>query len=320
MPDAPSPTPTRHPGGGRLLVTGLSGFVGRTLASMVAASGGTQRWTLCELHEGFDLLKRDTVRAAVGAAAPDAVIHLAGRSNVAESFRDPETALRVNVLGTLHLLESLREAGFRGRMVYAGSGDIYGAVDPAQLPIEESMLPVPRNPYAVSKLAAEALCRQWSISEGVPVLLARAFNHIGPGQDPSFAIAGFARQLARIRLGHAPPVIEAGDLEVTRDFTDVRDVVQAYFNLLAQGHPGTPYNVCSGRETRLRDALDELAALAGVAVEVRVDPARLRPVEQRRMCGSPARLRADTGWKPSYTLSESLRALLDHWTLKEGQG
>jgi GDP-4-dehydro-6-deoxy-D-mannose reductase len=170
----------------------------------------------------------------------------------------------------------------------------------------------------VSKLAAEALCRQWSISEGAPVLLARAFNHIGPGQDPSFAVAGFARQLARIRLGHAPPVIEAGDLEVTRDFTDVRDVVRAYFDLLARGRPATPYNVCSGRETRLRDALDELAALAGVAVEVRVDPARLRPVEQRRVCGSAARLRDDAGWVPRHPLPDSLRASLDEWMHKEG--
>ena len=189
----------------------------------------------------------------------------------------------------------------------------------AALPVEETRLPAPRNPYAVSKLAAEALCRQWSMTEAMDIVVARPFNHVGWGQGDRFAISDFARQIAGIRSGRRKPVVSAGDIDVTRDFTDVGDVVHAYFALLESGAPGETYNVCSGREQSVRCLLERLASLAGVDIAIEQDPARLRKSEQTRICGSPAKIRAATGWQASTPLDESLTAMLQYWEQRDSQ-
>jgi GDP-4-dehydro-6-deoxy-D-mannose reductase len=260
----------------RLFVTGLSGFVGSHLARHLARSSAGME--LAAVPE-FDLRDAAAVQHAVAASRPDFVLHLAAQSAVPQSFADPRGTFDVNFLGTLNLLESLAAEGFRGRMVYVGSGDAYGRVSDADLPVRESLPLRPRNPYAVSKAAAEALCYQWSQSGPFEIVLARPFNSIGTGQSARFAVADFAQKIAMIAAGHAPPRLVTGDLDARRDFTDVRDVI--------------------------------VAELAGVALEFAVDPARLRPGEQRRMVGDPAKLAAATGWQASTPLDSTLRDILD---------
>jgi len=298
----------------RLLVTGQHGFVGSTLVDMLHREPELRHWTLLATPQSLDLRDPQAVAAIVTpSAAPDAVIHLAAQSWVPDSFRDPATTLAVNIVGTLNLLQALQRCRFAGRMIYVGTGDVYGVVPEASLPVTEQYLPVPRNPYAVSKLAAEALCRQWSITESIDVVLARPFNHIGRGQSERFVVSDFARQIAAIRQGRQSPVVAVGDIDVTRDFTDVRDVVRAYFALLERGTRSEVYNVCSGHDRFVRSILERLAQLAGVDVTVQVDPARMRKAEQRRIRGDASKIREATGWQAVTPLDDSLAAMLEFW-------
>jgi GDP-4-dehydro-6-deoxy-D-mannose reductase len=296
-----------------LLVTGRHGFVGNTLARMVESEPAFSDWTLAEVPPSFQILDPASTRELVARAAPDAVIHLAAQSNVPVAFSDPERTLRINVLGTLNLLQALKQAGFRGRMVYAGTGDVYGAVAEDALPVDETLLPRPRNPYAVSKLAGEALCRQWCFTEGMQVALARPFNHIGPGQSEEFVVSGLSKQVAAIRGGRQAAELAVGDIDVTRDFSDVRDVVRAYFALLAAGTPGEVYNICSGEERSVRSILEKLMQIAGVEIAIKVDQTRLRPAEQRRMCGSTQKMLSATGWRTTIPIEQSVADTLNFW-------
>jgi GDP-4-dehydro-6-deoxy-D-mannose reductase len=296
-----------------LLVLGASGFVGRNLFAHGPYEVDGHPVRLVEPAAGLDLVDAGAVAALVAAVRPDWLLHLAAVSHVPQSFREPRRTLEVNVIGTLNVLMALRDAAFRGRMIYVSSGDVYGRVDDDDLPVTEAHLPRPRSPYAVSKLAAEALCAQWAITEGLDVLIARPFNHIGPGQGDQFVVSGFARQVNAIAHGGAEPVVEVGDIDVTRDFLDVRDVIAAYFRLFARGRAGETYNVCSGVERSVRQVLERLLELAGVHATTRAASGRMRPAEQRRMRGSSARLQRDTGWSPTVDLDDSLRAILAYW-------
>ncbi|MET1079411.1 MAG: GDP-mannose 4,6-dehydratase [Pseudomonas sp.] len=301
----------------QLLVTGLSGFVGGHVQGALASDQQSE-WSLWPAA-AFDLLDTDSLDRLFSRGCPDAVIHLAGQTFVPEAFRDPRRTLEVNLLGTLNLLQALKRHGFNGSFLYVSSGDVYGKVEEADLPVRETLLPQPRNPYAVSKVSAELLCQQWSYAESWRIIVARPFNHIGPGQNDSFVIANMARQIVRVRKGLQAPQLDVGDVDVTRDFLDVRDVVQAYLQLLQRGKSGSVYNLCSGQERRIRDLIEEMAALAGVEIQLQQDATRLRLSEQRRVVGSADKLQKETGWKPSITITESLRSVLCDWELRETQ-
>src|SRR4051812_7331317 len=210
----------------KILVTGSSGFVGQHFARMA-------RIAPLEINGKFvDLLDAQGVQAAVAATRPDAVVHLAAQSFVPESLRDPLQTYRVNFIGTHNLLSALKATGFSGRVLYVSSAEVYGAVPDSELPVGENHPLKPLNPYSVSKIAAEALCYQWSHTEQFEVVVARPFNHIGPGQSERFAISDFAKQIVEIKRGHKEPIFHVGDIDVMRDFTDVRDVIRAYIALL----------------------------------------------------------------------------------------
>lgn len=290
------------------------------MARLVGAEPALGPWRMIDVPPALDLRDPEAAAALVKENAPDAVIHLAAQSWVPDAFRDPELTLQVNVLGTLNLLQALRRTGFSGRMVFVSTGDVYGHVPDNELPIREDRLPAPRNPYAVSKLAAEALCYQWSVTEGMEITIARAFNHIGPGQSERFVVSDFARQVAEIKLGRRQPTVSVGDIDVTRDFTDVRDVVRAYFALLRDGASGEIYNICSGREQSIRALLHRLAAIAGVGISVQQDPSRLRKSEQRRVVGDPAKMQRATGWQSTTELDESLASMLHQWEQEIANG
>ncbi|MDR9861299.1 MULTISPECIES: GDP-mannose 4,6-dehydratase [Pseudomonas] len=300
----------------RLFITGLSGFVGQHIQSRLALPDSS--WELLPAASPFDLTDAGSL-SDLWPQMPDAVVHLAGQTFVPEAFRDPARTLDINVFGTLNLLQALKARGFTGTFLYVSSGDVYGQVGESALPITEQQPPCPRNPYAVSKLSAEFLSLQWGLSEHWPVLVARPFNHIGTGQSDSFVIASAARQINRIKQGLQAPQLEVGDIDVTRDFLDVGDVISAYFALLEKGQPGQVYNICSGREQSIRSLIEQLADLAEVQMQLVQDPARMRRADQRRVCGSHARLANTTGWSPAITTQQSLRTILSDWEIRVRQ-
>jgi len=299
----------------KLLVTGLTGFVGAHLKAMLGdAIDGP--WQLIA-PKPYNLLDSASLDAWLQDDCPDAVIHLAGQTFVPEAFRDPQKTLQVNLLGTLNLLQALKRRGFCGTFLYVSSGDVYGQVEESNLPISECLTPRPRNPYSVSKVAAELLCQQWSYTENWQIIIARPFNHIGTGQTESFVIPSVARQLIRIRHGSQSTQLQVGDIDVTRDFLDVSDVLRAYFSLLEHGRNGEIYNVCSGVEFRVRDLIMQMGSLSGVEMELTQDISRLRRSEQRRVVGCSMKLQKETGWKPNVSIKETLSSVLSDWEARE---
>jgi len=279
----------------RLLVTGASGFVGTHVAAGVRQGLFGEGIEMIGTPTGWDVRDAHAVGAWIAESAPTVVIHLAAQSFVPLSFEAPRETFDINLGGTLNLLQALRSVNFGGRFLYVSSGDIYGRVPDAALPVNELRAPEPRSPYAVSKWAAEQLCLQWHRSEGMDVVIARPFNHIGPGQDRRFALPSLATQIIACHEGRQDAV-HVGNIEISRDFTDVRDVVGAYARLISLGLSGQTYVVGSGVERPLRSILQEMCRIVGIDPPILQDPSRLRGGEQTRMCADPARLRADTGW------------------------
>ncbi|SDX74448.1 GDP-4-dehydro-6-deoxy-D-mannose reductase [Collimonas sp. OK242] len=297
----------------RLFITGQSGFVGLAFERMRAHAVAAQGWDLVSADSSYDLLEPDSLERVLRQARPDAVIHLAGQTFIPEAFRDPVHTLDVNLKGTLNLLQALQRCGFNGTFLYVSSGDVYGKVSPELLPITEQQPVRPQNPYAVSKAAAELLCYQWSCSMPWRILVARPFNHIGVGQREDFVISSVARQLARIRLGLQEARILVGDVDVSRDFLDVEDVISAYLALLENGHNGEIYNVCSGKEYLIRDLIASMLYLSEVDAVIEQDPARLRPSDLRRVKGSNEKIEQATAWTPRIPMQQTLLNVLSDW-------
>ena len=294
-----------------MLITGDQGFVGQhALAHHQTATG------LSSLSKNIDICDKPALIECFEKFQPDAVLHLAAKSFVLDSFRFSEKTFDVNFLGTLRLFEALAETGFTGRFLYVSTGDAYGLVPEDHLPIREDMALRPRNPYAFSKAAAELLCYQWSLTCPFEIVIARPFNHIGAGQSPNFALSDFARQAAEIAARKRSPILKVGNIDVTRDFSDVKDVVRAYELLLVHGRNGEIYNVCSGVERSIRTLLERLLELAAVKAEIVSDPARYRPADQPRVCGSHNKLKHDTGWQPEVPVDETLLNLYRYWEKK----
>ena len=297
----------------RILITGDSGFVGQHALAAWPNASGLMAWGMARNGQEVSILDKATLCAALEDCKPDAVLHLAAQSFVPESFANPAHTLEVNLMGTLRLLEALKDTGFQGRMLQVGTADAYGLVPTTEMPIQESRLLQPRNPYAVSKAAAEALCYQWSQTEKFEVLMARPFNHIGEGQAAHFAVSSFAKQLAEMSLGLRAPVLSVGNLEASRDFTDVHDVLRAYALLLEKGHSGEVYNICSGQAHSLQSVVDRLLKLSGVDVQIEIDRDKLRPAEQTQVWGSYEKINKHTGWRPEISIDTSLHNVYHHW-------
>jgi GDP-4-dehydro-6-deoxy-D-mannose reductase len=258
-----------------------------------------------------DLLDADAARTAVRDAAPAVVHHLAARAHVGESWREPAAYLRENTAMTLNLLEAVRREAPEAAVVVVGSSELYGA--PEAMPIDESAPLRPQNPYAVSKASADLLAGFYADAHGLRIVRPRAFNHAGPGQQPIYAIASFARQVAAgLEAGEDPIRVVTGNPDTRRDYTDVRDVVRAYRTLADGAEPGI-YNVCSGRPASAAELLAALGRVAGVEVEHVVDPELRRANEVTEVRGSYERLHAATGWEPEIPLERTLADTVAWW-------
>jgi len=296
-------------------VTGASGFVGHYLVDAlrragedVVACGGP--------HDGgslpIDVAEVASIRAALDIARPDVVFHLAAQTFVPDSFAAPAATYETNAIGTARVAQAVRDYARSGekmpRIVFTSSAEVYGPREAADFPLHETLELRPATPYAASKAAAEAILLAEARAFALDVVVARAFNHIGSGQSDRFVVPSLAHQLAAIAAGGSP-VLLVGNLNAARDFLDVRDVVAAYLALARDGESGQVYNVCRGAAVKVRDVLRDLIAIAGVPVEVREDPQRMRPLDVPLFVGSAEKLRARTGWTPAIPLARSLREI-----------
>ena len=292
-----------------ILLTGSDGFVGSHVQQVLDCE------PLCDEGGIVDLRDYDRIRQTIIKMVPESVIHLAAQSYVPESFRNPRSTFDVNFIGTYNLLEALADSGFVGKFLYVSSSDVYGLVPENAQPIGELTQLRPRSPYAVSKVAAESLCFQFSQTSSFECIIARPFNHIGPGQDARFVISDFAKQLIEIKLGKAPAVMHVGDIDVSRDFTDVRNVVAAYKLLLDLGENSEYYNICSGTGLKVRDLIEMMIAELGFGVEIELvqDAQRFRKSEQRSVRGDNSRISNEIGWQPRISINQSIRDILKYW-------
>ena len=254
----------------------------------------------------------DDLTELITRKAPEAIFHLAAQANPQASLADPRGTWATNLGGALNLLEAVKASGVKARVVLVGSGVCYGNPAPEHMPVSENCPLRPNNPYAASKAAADLLGVQHFLAHGTDVVMARPFNHAGPRQASAYVLSALARQVAEVEAGRKPRV-EVGNLDIVRDFTDVRDVVRGYRLLAEKGVPGEIYNLGTGRGTKLADALQTLASLSGRPVEVYVDPARVRPVDQPLLIADPAKLQAATGWAPRFSIEQTLADMLDDW-------
>ncbi|MCB0972270.1 MAG: GDP-mannose 4,6-dehydratase [Acidimicrobiales bacterium] len=300
-----------------ILITGADGFVGRHLVAHLQACGDEVIGVDRHGPDGVDITDADAVGRLMAKVRPSSIYHLAGWADVGGSWKAPVEAFRANAEGTLNVLSAAVEAGV-GRVLAVSSADVYGKVEPAELPLTEDSPLRPASPYAASKVAADYLGLQAWLGRGLPVLRVRAFNHLGPGQTDKFVAPALASRIARAELEGPPDdggevVLPIGDLSARRDFTDVRDVVRAYRLLMRDGEPGEVYNVCSGVDLAVQDLADQLLAQAKVPVRFETDPSLLRPVEVPVLRGSHQRLTAATGWRPDIPIGQTLTDLLEDW-------
>ncbi len=313
----------------KALITGITGFAGSHLADFLLAEcpdvevAGTHRWrSRTENIEGLEgrveLFETDfrdytSVQATLARFRPDLVFHLAAQSFVPSSWIGPAETLTTNLIGQTHLFEAIRSLDLDPVVQIACSSEEYGLVKADEVPIRETNPLRPLSPYAVSKVAQDYLAYQYFQSYGMKCVRTRAFNHTGPRRGDVFVASNFAKQLATIEAGLSEPVIRVGNLEAIRDFTDVRDMVRAYWLAATEADSGEVYNIASGKGTRIQVLLDQLMAMVNVDVRIEPDPERMRPSDVEILIGDSSKFRECTGWEPRIPLETTLRDLLDYW-------
>jgi GDP-4-dehydro-6-deoxy-D-mannose reductase len=312
----------------RVLITGITGFVGSHLAEYALGQGadvvGSVRWrsktdNIDHLRDRVTLINSDlrdlsSVRSLLEQARADYIVHLAAQSFVGASWETPSETLLTNAISQMNLFEAIRQLGTSGRFLVIGSSEEYGLVYADELPIRESNPLRPLSPYAVSKVTQDLMGFQYWKSYGLDIVRARAFNHDGPRRGDAFSTSSFAKQIAEIEAGRREPVVLVGDLKPTRDFTDVRDIVRGYWDLLERGTAGEVYNLCSGVDWSIERMLNFLLSQSTASgIEIRPDPARLRPSDVPTLRGSADKIRQAVGWAPRISFEQTLVDLLEYW-------
>ena len=309
----------------RILVTGANGFVGQILCktlqnaghhviALVGQNSATPSHADQVLH--CDIRDAQPLEQAIASAAPTHVVHLAAITHVPTSFKEPLQTWQTNVMGSVNLLQAVQRNAPQAFVLFVSSSEVYGASFKQGVPLPEDTLCQPMNPYAASKLAAEAAFQEY-FRQGMAGVIVRPFNHIGVGQSPDFVTASFARQIALIEAGKQEPTLKVGNLEASRDFLDVNDVCDAYVRLLQlsehEGEYPRCYNICSGQPRQIRNILDELLGMSQVSISVVQDPERMRPSDIPTATGNTQAMRDTTGWQPATSLHSTLEQLLGHW-------
>ena len=334
----------------RVLITGVTGMAGSHLAEYLLNLGGLDvygiyRWRSrvdnlddlkkagkvniitggikSMLHDRVDPTKLNLIEAditdsfsmrwVIGAAKPERIFHLAAQSYVHASWGAPAETLHTNIIGEVNLLEAVRSADIDPIIQIAGSSEEYGLVLPDELPVKESNHLRPLSPYGVSKVTQEMLAYQYFMSYGLKTVVTRAFNHEGPRRGEVFVTSNFAKQIAEVEKGLKPPVLYVGDLSSVRDWSDVRDVIRAYWLTTEKCAPGEVYNIGSGVGREVGEMLDMLLSMSKVSIKVEVDQARLRPSDVKVLICDSTRFREATGWRPEISFEKTLQDLLDYW-------
>lgn len=313
----------------RVLITGITGFAGSHLAEYILNAhpevevSGIIRWrsrteNIRAVRDRVRLYEADlkdvvSLRGALAAAKPDRIFHLAAQSFVPASWKLPAETFTANAVGEINLFEACRMLRLNPRIQIAGSSEEYGQVFPDEIPMRESNPLRPLSPYAVSKVAQDLLGYQYHKSYGMRIVRTRGFNHTGPRRGEVFVTSCFAKQIAEAEAGSREPVVRVGNLEAKRDFTDVRDMVRAYWLALEKGKSGDVYNIGSGQAFAIQEVLDLLLGLSRVRLEVRVDPDRLRPSDVPILLADSSKFKNLTGWEPRIPLRKTLEDLLNYW-------
>ena len=320
----------------RALITGITGFAGSHLAEYLLAEHpevevfGLYRWrsrmeNLEEVEDRVTLLEADlrdstSLAKALDESRPDFVFHLAAQSFVPSSWRAPTETLTTNIGGQTNLFEAVRALGLDPVIQIACSSEEYGLVHPDEVPITEDNPLRPLSPYAVSKVGQDMLGYQYFQSFGLRTIRTRGFNHTGPRRGEVFVTSNFAKQIAEIEAGLREPVLRVGNLEAVRDFTDVRDMVRAYWLAVTKARPGEVYNIASGKGITIQELLDRLLTKTDVEIRVEQDPDRLRPSDVERLIGDASKFRRDTGWEPQIPFEQTLEDILRYWRRRLGVG
>ena len=313
----------------KVLVTGITGFAGSHLADRLTLNSEYEVYgtylsdkslaNVAHIKDKIHLTKVDLINEAdvlslVTNVKPDIVFHLAAFAATGESFQNPSSVITNNIASQVNLFEGLRKNKLeKTRVLVVSSAEVYGMVQKDMLPINENTPLRPVNPYSVSKIAQDFLGLQYVLSYGFDIVRVRPFNHIGPRQTPQFVVASFAKKIAEIEKGLQKPILSVGNLEAKRDFTDVRDMVCAYELLIEKGEAGEVYNVGSGVSHKISDILQTLLSFSTSKIEIKVDPALLRPIDTQEIVCDCSKMQKLTGWKAKILLDKSLKDTLDYW-------
>lgn len=299
----------------KALITGSLGFVGQYLRAELESSGyEVIGMDICAAEKTLqaDLLNDEQVKQVVVQTQPDAVFHLAGQANVAQSWKIPQKTVEINVIGTINLLEAVRAFQPKTRMVLVGSSDQYGVLGEAGRLVKETIPMNPQTPYAVSKQTQEEMARVYTRAYGMNICMTRSFNHGGAGQKEGFMIPDFSAGIVRVEKGLAD-CLRVGNLTARRDFTHVKDVVRAYRLIAEKGHAGEVYNVGSGVTYSAQEILDKLCAMANCPVRIEQDPAKMRPSDTPVICCDHSKLSEHTDWFPKESLDMMLHETMDYY-------
>jgi GDP-4-dehydro-6-deoxy-D-mannose reductase len=313
----------------RVLITGITGFAGSHLAEYILSNHsnvnvfGIVRWrsrmdNILHIQDKIELVEADlkdmvSLRAVLADVKPDRIFHLAAQSFVPTSWKCPAETFAINAIGEINLFEAILALNQAPKIQIAGSSEEYGQVFSNEIPMKETNPLRPLSPYAVSKVAQDLLAFQYHKSYALQAIRTRGFNHTGPRRGDVFVTSSFAKQIAEIEKKKRPPVIHVGNLEAKRDFTDVRDMARAYWLSLEKGVAGEVYNIGSGRAYSMQEVLDLLMSLSRSKMEVKVDPARLRPSDVPVLLSDSSKFRALTGWRPMIPFKQTILDLLNYW-------
>ena len=310
----------------KTLVTGAAGFVGKHLIKYLQNDNQFDITVLALNKEEADSLEKygidirisnildsNNLKETLCEIRPDHIYHLAAQSSVELSWSNPKLTTDINIGGTINLLEAVRASSMDARILLIGSGDEYGTVRSEDVPINENTRLFPTSVYAATKACQNMIGRVYANAYNMNIIMTRAFNHIGPGQSPVFAVSDFCKQAVEIERGVTEPVIKVGNTNIKRDFTDVRDVVRAYALLMQKGVPGETYNICSGKSVSLHDILTMIIGQLGMDIIFRIDQKRFRPSDMAVIEADNSKLKTLTGWKSQISLEQSISDIIKYW-------